>query len=68
MQQNIKRWRIILLVITIIKTVYLGGHMLVLLLNVVNLHYTTQNNLDFDDNHDGDEFIQYNKCKREHKY
>ena len=26
-----------------------------------------QHNLDFYDNHDGDEFIQYKKCKHEHK-
>ena len=26
-----------------------------------------QHKLDFYDNHDGDEFIQYKKCKPEHK-
>ena len=26
-----------------------------------------QNNLDFYDNHAGDEFIQYKKCKHKHK-
>ena len=26
-----------------------------------------QHNLDFYDNHDGDEFIQNKKCKHEHK-
>ena len=26
-----------------------------------------QHNLDFYDNHDGNEFIQYKKCQHEHK-
>ena len=56
-----------MLVITISKIVFCDSHFTIITACYRFALYVMQDNLDFYDNHDGDEFIQYKKCKHEHK-